>query len=48
MSLKHDMPDEEIKPDSKSKRAYELPELMHNLDLLVNMSEDEILQNGRR
>ena len=47
---KHEMPEEEL-PTTKtgtSAKAFDMPELLHNLDLLVDMAEDEILQNDRQ
>ena len=29
-------------------KAFDMPELLHNLDLLVDMSEDAIIQNDKR
>ncbi|XP_011860143.1 PREDICTED: tuftelin-interacting protein 11-like [Vollenhovia emeryi] len=42
-------PDETvITSDKKSKINFALPELQHNLDLLVDMCEQDIIQNDRR
>lgn len=42
-------PDENvITPDKKSKMNFSLPELEHNLNLLLDMCEQDIIQNDRR
>ncbi|XP_050457784.1 tuftelin-interacting protein 11 isoform X1 [Cataglyphis hispanica] len=42
-------PDESIPTsDKKSKENFALPELQHNLNLLVDMCEQDIIQNDRR
>ncbi|EZA47999.1 hypothetical protein DMN91_011683 [Ooceraea biroi] len=42
-------PDESVvTPDKKSKVNFALPELQHNLNLLVDMCEQDIIQNDRR
>lgn len=42
-------PDETvITPDKKSKVNFAMPELQHNLNLLVSMCEQDIIQNDRR
>lgn len=52
ISNKHDKPDEDVNEleieRGDGKRAFDMPELLHNLDLLVEMAEDEILQNNKR
>ena len=50
LSQKHDKPEEEEIPYSQTqeKKAFDMPELLHNLDLLVEMAEDEILQNSKK
>ena len=52
---KHDMPDEDIamatsqqQQQQPDERAFDMPELLHNLDLLVDMAEEEIIQNDRK
>lgn len=48
---KHDIPDDDIIEPTKAlgdTKAFDMPELLHNLDLLVDMSEQEILQNDRK
>lgn len=47
----HDKPDEEeiiMEGDTPKVKAFALPELMHNLNLLVDMAEDEIVGNHRK
>ncbi|CAG5136267.1 unnamed protein product [Candidula unifasciata] len=47
----HDQPDEAeelLKPEPEKKRVFSMPELMHNLSLLVEMAEDEIIHNDRK
>ncbi|XP_012287258.1 tuftelin-interacting protein 11 [Orussus abietinus] len=42
-------PDDTILPtDKKAKMNFSLPELQHNLNLLVDMCEQDIIQNDRR
>lgn len=42
-------PDESVvAPDKKSRVNFALPELQHNLNLLVDMCEQDIIQNDRR
>lgn len=42
-------PDETVTvPDKKSKVNFALPELQHNLNILVDMCEQDIIQNDRR
>ena len=51
ISNKHDKPDDDEildMPKDRQKRAFDMPELLHNLDLLVEMAEDEILQNNKK
>ena len=49
---KHDVPDEDVMATTASgapeEKAFDMPELLHNLDLLVDMSEDAIIQNDKR
>ena len=49
---KHDVPDEDVMATTASgapeDKAFDMPELLHNLDLLVDMSEDAIIQNDKR
>jgi len=46
---RHDMPDDDGRdsPGMGEKRAFDMPELLHNLDILVGMAEDEIIQNNK-
>jgi tuftelin-interacting protein 11 len=48
LSLKHDKPIEDDTIHSQERRHFDLPELLHNLDLLVDMSESEVIQNDRK
>ena len=51
LSQKHDRPEEEEEvsySQTQEKKAFDMPELLHNLDLLVEMAEDEILQNSKK
>ena len=49
ISNKHDKPDEKpIISSENEKKEFDVPELQHNLDLLVRMSEEDIVQNNRR
>ena len=48
---KHDMPEEDAEEAATSAaqvRAFDMPELLHNLDLLVDMAEEAIIKNDRR
>ncbi|XP_014665360.1 PREDICTED: tuftelin-interacting protein 11-like [Priapulus caudatus] len=48
LGRKHDKPDvEEELQATSAERAFELPELLHNLSTLVSMSEQDILENDR-
>ncbi|XP_078083506.1 tuftelin-interacting protein 11 [Mustelus asterias] len=49
MNQKHDIPDDTQSPvkDAKSE-GFSLPELEHNLQLLIEMTEQEIIQNDRQ
>uniref|UniRef100_A0A0B6ZZ71 G-patch domain-containing protein n=1 Tax=Arion vulgaris TaxID=1028688 RepID=A0A0B6ZZ71_9EUPU len=47
----HDQPDEAedlIRHDPEKKRVFSMPELLHNLNLLVEMAEEDIIQNDRK
>ena len=52
ISHKHDRPneieDEVMYSQLHRKKTFDMPELLHNLDLLVEMAEDDILQNERK
>ena len=51
MSSKHVRPAEEGEeppPRSAERKYFDMPELLHNLDLLCDMTEQEIIQNDRK
>jgi tuftelin-interacting protein 11 len=50
LSKRHNKPDDQNgQPIGKNgKRLFDLPELMHNLDVLVNLTEDKIFQSDRQ
>ncbi|XP_069102141.1 tuftelin-interacting protein 11-like [Argopecten irradians] len=51
ISHRHDKPEIEEEPAphlANQKRAFDLPELTHNLNLLVDMAEEDIMQNDRK
>ena len=53
ISKRHDKPDEDeeyevVRQEAADKRAFDMPELLHNLNLLVDMAEEEIIQNDRQ
>jgi len=51
LSQRHDRPDddeEEVIHVTDRKSAFGMPELMHNLNLLVDMCEDDIVQNDKK
>ncbi|GAB1606956.1 tuftelin-interacting protein 11-like [Argonauta hians] len=51
ISQRHDKPDEDedvIESTPKARTAFDVPELVHNLNLLVSMSEVDIVQNDRK
>jgi hypothetical protein len=43
----YDENDEEESGKSKQKK-FDLPELLHNLELLVNMTEEKIVQSDKK
>ena len=47
---KHDKPDEDDVSFSRTeeRKAFEMRELLHNLDLLQDLAEEEIIQNDRK
>lgn len=47
LSMKHDKPREDETARAEEK-LFELPELMHNLDLLVDMAGQEIVKNDKK
>lgn len=48
LSNKHDKPDEKPVSVETEKKEFDVPELQHNLDLLVRMAEEDIVQNNRQ
>lgn len=51
ISQRHDKPDEDedvIESTPKQRTAFDVPELIHNLNILVDMAEVEIIQNDRK
>ena len=50
ISNRHDKPviEEEEETEEPGKRAFDMPELLHNLNILVDMAEEEIIANDRR
>nr|XP_033784391.1 tuftelin-interacting protein 11 [Geotrypetes seraphini] len=47
---KHSIPDDNMQPAGKDNKpqGFALPELQHNLQLLIDMTEQEIIQNERQ
>lgn len=48
---KHDSSDDEMAysaTQSGEKRAFEMPELLHNLNMLIDMTEEEIITKDRQ
>ena len=48
ISLRHDRPEIDDDTGDRDSSAFDMPELLHNLDLLIDMTEDEILQNNKK
>lgn len=51
IATRHNRPDEEediMEPEPGQKKAFEMPELMHNLNILVDMAEEDIITNDRK
>uniref|UniRef100_A0A915I3X5 G-patch domain-containing protein n=1 Tax=Romanomermis culicivorax TaxID=13658 RepID=A0A915I3X5_ROMCU len=46
--LQREKTEEEIENEANSERYFDIPELRYNLDLIVNMTEEEIIRNDRR
>ncbi|XP_071492519.1 tuftelin-interacting protein 11-like [Diadema antillarum] len=44
----HDKPEDTFESIEAGKKAFEMPELMHNLDLLVEMAEQRIIKHDRQ
>ncbi len=47
LSKRHNRPNDDENQQS-DKHLFDLPELMHNLDVLVNLTEDKIFQSDRQ
>jgi tuftelin-interacting protein 11 len=51
ISQRHDRPEEDediITQEPTKKKAFAMPELIHNLNILVDMAEEEIILNDRK
>lgn len=51
ISQRHDRPEEDediTMPEPSRKKAFAMPELIHNLNILVDMAEEEIIVNDRK
>lgn len=51
LSKRHNRPEDEDKNSDEEKqkqKLFDLPELLHNLDLLVNMTEERIIQSDKQ
>ncbi|XP_048777997.2 tuftelin-interacting protein 11-like [Ostrea edulis] len=51
IATRHNRPDEEedlMEQEPGQKKAFEMPELMHNLNILVDMAEEDIITNDRK
>jgi hypothetical protein len=48
LSLKHNKPGEEEVIVSQERKQFDMPELLHNLDLLVDMAESAVIQNDKK
>lgn len=46
--MKHDKPSEDDVPQRDQEKLFDLPELLHNLDLLVDMAGEEIIGNNNK
>lgn len=46
--MKHDKPREDETTVRVEEKLFDLPELMHNLDLLVDMAGQEIVKNDKK
>ena len=44
----HDKPVETFDAEEAAKKSFEMPELLHNLDLLVDMAEQRIIKHDRQ
>ena len=50
IAQRHDRPDEQalFTRSDNEPREFDMPELLHNLDLLCDMAGDEIIQNNKK
>lgn len=48
MAQQHERPSEVFDGNEEQRRVFEMPELEHNLQLLVEMSEQQIIHHDRQ